>query len=286
MALDADQYRIIVESAPNLIWRSGRDALCNYFNATWLKFTGRTLEQEMGNGWAEGVHPDDFDGCLKTYLDAFERRDGFEMIYRLKRHDGEWRWIHDKGTPFYDADAVFAGFIGSCIDITEQIIGETWKSMAQKDGLTGIYNRRYFEQEAVRQLEGARLQNRPMTVIMFDIDKFKNYNDRYGHATGDKILAAFADVLKDSIRDTDLLSRYGGDEFVLLLPDTGCTGAELIVKRVVDKCRLTPVAVPEGSIVISFSYGIAALSDGDTYDALIDRADRAMYAEKKSKYAF
>jgi|GEM_PF-2701818 len=87
MNLDNDQYRIIVESSPNMIWRSGKDTLCNYFNTTWLNFTGRSLEQEMGVGWAEGVHPEDYETCLKIYLDAFAKEESFEMEYRLKRND-------------------------------------------------------------------------------------------------------------------------------------------------------------------------------------------------------
>jgi PAS domain S-box-containing protein len=111
------EYRLLVQHSPVMIWRSGLDAKCDYFNQTWLAFTGRTLEQEMGDGWAEGVHPDDFDRCVKHYLDHFHRRETFEMEYRLRRHDGEFRWIFDRGVPFTDDSGAFAGFIGSCVDV-------------------------------------------------------------------------------------------------------------------------------------------------------------------------
>jgi PAS domain S-box-containing protein len=114
-------FRIVADSAPVLIWMSGVDKLCNFFNKPWLEFTGRTMEQEMGNGWAEGVHPDDFQSCLKTYDEAFDARQPFVMQYRLRRHDGEYRWISDNGVPRYDAQKNFAGYIGSCVDITELI---------------------------------------------------------------------------------------------------------------------------------------------------------------------
>lgn len=113
------EYRLLVEYSPVLIWRAGVDAKCDYFNDTWLQFTGRRLEQEMGDGWTEGVHADDLDRCVKHYLDHFHRRAPFEMEYRLKRHDGVHRWILDRGVPFYDAGA-FAGFIGSCVDVDER----------------------------------------------------------------------------------------------------------------------------------------------------------------------
>jgi PAS domain S-box-containing protein len=86
-----------------LIWRANKEKLCDYFNERWLKFTGRTFDQEYGNGWAEGVHPEDLKRCIDIYVTNFDQRKIFEMKYRLKRHDGEYRWIFDRGVPFYDA---------------------------------------------------------------------------------------------------------------------------------------------------------------------------------------
>jgi len=116
----ATEYRLLVQHSPVMIWRSGLDANCDYFNETWLAFTGRTLEQEMGDGWAEGVHPDDLERCVADYLAHFRRREAFEMEYRLRRHDGAYRWIFDRGVPFTDDGGAFAGFIGSCIDVDER----------------------------------------------------------------------------------------------------------------------------------------------------------------------
>lgn len=119
-ALSSTEYRLLVEHSPVMIWRSGVDASCDYFNDTWLAFTGRTLEQEMGSGWAEGVHPEDLQRCVSHYLDHFHRRQPFEMEYRLRRHDGAYRWIFDRGVPFADDAGSFAGFIGSCVDVDER----------------------------------------------------------------------------------------------------------------------------------------------------------------------
>lgn len=119
-ALTATEYRLLIQHSPVMIWRSGLDANCDYFNETWLAFTGRTIEQEMGEGWAEGVHKDDLQRCVAHYLEHFRRREAFEMEYRLRRHDGEFRWIFDRGVPFLDDAGNFAGFIGSCVDVDER----------------------------------------------------------------------------------------------------------------------------------------------------------------------
>lgn len=113
------RFRIVADAAPVLIWLAGADKLCTWFNQVWLDFTGRSMEQEYGNGWADSVHPDDLERCLDIYVNYFDRREPFRMEYRLKRNDGEYRWIDDHGVPRFDADGTFAGYIGSCLDITD-----------------------------------------------------------------------------------------------------------------------------------------------------------------------
>ena len=121
--LTGAEYECLVEQAPILVWRAGLDRGCDYFNDRWLEFTGRTLAQEQGNGWAEGVHPEDFQRCLDIYVAHFDRHEIFEMEYRLRRADGAWRWLHDRGVPF-EVDGVFSGYIGSCIDVTARVEAE------------------------------------------------------------------------------------------------------------------------------------------------------------------
>jgi len=120
MGLTSTEYRLLVQHSPVMIWRAALDAKCDYFNETWLAFTGRPLEQELGDGWAEGVHTDDLDRCVSHYLDHFQRRQAFEMEYRLRRHDGVYRWIFDRGVPFTDDSGRFAGFVGSCVDVDDR----------------------------------------------------------------------------------------------------------------------------------------------------------------------
>jgi PAS domain S-box-containing protein len=113
-------FRTLANSGAALIWTSGLDKLCNYFNEPWLRFTGRSLQQEVGNGWTEGVHPEDFDRCVHTYVTAFDQRQPFSMDYRLRHADGTYRWIRDDGNPRYDSQGEFLGYIGYCVDITAQ----------------------------------------------------------------------------------------------------------------------------------------------------------------------
>jgi PAS domain S-box-containing protein len=101
-----------------MIWVSAVNKDCVWFNRPWLNFTGRTMLQELGAGWAEGVHPDDYERCLEIYVDHFDARKEFRMQYRLLCHDGVYRWIDDRGAPRYARDGTFLGYIGSCVDVT------------------------------------------------------------------------------------------------------------------------------------------------------------------------
>jgi PAS domain S-box-containing protein len=114
------RFRYLADNAPVLIWMSGLDKLCFHFNKTWLDFTGRTMEQELGNGWVEGVHPDDFQFCLDVYTTSFDMHQSFEMEYRLRRFDGEYHWMLDTGIPRFGADGEFLGYIGTCTDISDR----------------------------------------------------------------------------------------------------------------------------------------------------------------------
>jgi diguanylate cyclase (GGDEF)-like protein/PAS domain S-box-containing protein len=114
------RFRVLADNAPVLIWLAGLDKQCYHVNKVWLDFTGRTLAQEIGNGWAQSVHPDDFERFFATYVTAFDARFPFAMEYRLRRYDGEYRWILNNGVPRFAEDATFLGYIGSCIDISER----------------------------------------------------------------------------------------------------------------------------------------------------------------------
>jgi len=183
--LSGDQYRLLVEAAPTLVWRAGLDAKCDYFNVTWLAFTGRTLEQEADNGWVEGVHPDDVQHCLDIYLANFERRQAFEMEYRLRRHDGVYRWIFDRGVPF-SVDGVFAGFIGSCVDIHERREADqaktTFLSMLAHELRTPLQPLLVYSDELERLADAGQSASQSLVRRMKrQVSRLRALVDRAGH---------------------------------------------------------------------------------------------------------
>lgn len=117
-------FLLLADNAPVMMWRARPDKQCDWFNKPWLDFTGRAMDQEIGAGWADGVHPEDRDRCLATFHGAFDRREGFSMEYRLRRHDGAFRCVLDTGQPYYAPDGEFRGYFGSCIDIHDRRQGE------------------------------------------------------------------------------------------------------------------------------------------------------------------
>jgi PAS domain S-box-containing protein len=116
----ADQrFRELLDATPIMVWISGTDAVCTFFNRAWLEFRGRTLEEELGSGWTEGLHPDDRDLCLETYLKAFTARAPFRVQYRVQRAGGGYAWIENSGTPLIE-DTVFVGFMGTAMDVSDR----------------------------------------------------------------------------------------------------------------------------------------------------------------------
>jgi PAS domain S-box-containing protein len=113
------RFRELLDATPIMVWMSGTDAVCTFFNRAWLEFRGRTLEEELGSGWTEGLHPDDRDLCLETYLKAFTARAPFRVQYRVQRAGGAYAWIENSGTPLIE-DTVFVGFMGTAMDVSDR----------------------------------------------------------------------------------------------------------------------------------------------------------------------
>lgn len=140
-------FRLLADNAPVLIWRADRSMGCDWFNRPWLEFTGRRLDQELGFGWADGVHPDDRDRLLSSYRDAFMRARPLSITYRLRRADGQWRWLLDNGRPYEDEDNAFAGYLGSCTDVHDMVVANEALSRAANDHAEAVAQRDHLLHE-------------------------------------------------------------------------------------------------------------------------------------------
>ncbi|MBM3285417.1 MAG: diguanylate cyclase, partial [Candidatus Aminicenantes bacterium] len=274
-----DFYTTILEEFPTLIWRSGLDGQRDYFNKTWLGFTGRSLQQELGDKWMNGVHSEDVPDVLRIHQNSFRARKPFETEFRLRRYDGVYRWVIDSGRPFFDLEGKFAGFIGTCLDITEKkVIEEQLRDMSHRDGLTQLFNRSFFEEEMAR-IEKSR--DYPITILMVDVDELKKTNDTYGHAEGDKLLLRTAEILRITFRPDDIIARIGGDEFAVILPGMDATVARTTVSRL--KSRLEEHNQSYRDRPLRLSLGIATASKGTPMARVLREADERMYQDKIAK---
>jgi PAS domain S-box-containing protein len=196
------RFRLVADSAPVMIWMSGTDKLCTYFNKPWLDFTRRSIDRELGNGWAEGVHPEDLRSCMVTYTQSFDRREEFRMEYRLRRHDGEYRWVLDIGVPRSNADGSFAGYIGSCIDVTEQRLAEEQLHQAQAE--LAHVTRAVAMGEVVASI--AHEVNQPLTGVVTN-GNFALRELASGTTNLEKVREAIAEIVEDGMRASAIISR-------------------------------------------------------------------------------
>jgi PAS domain S-box-containing protein len=146
-----DRFRQLADATPLMIWMSGIDAMCTFFNRAWLEFRGRSLEAEIGNGWTEGLHPDDRDFCIEQYLKAFTARHPFRLQYRLQRADGNFCWVENTGLPRYEDGDRFSGFGGTAVDIN--------------DKKRGVYTP---DEESVRMVFALTERERQVLVLIAD----------------------------------------------------------------------------------------------------------------------
>ncbi len=199
------RFRLVADSAPVMIWMSGTDKLCTYFNKPWLYFTGRSIDRELGNGWAEGVDAEDLQKCLDTYIQSFDRREAFKMEYRLRRHDGEFRWVLDIGVPRFNPDGSFAGYIGSCIDVTEQRRAQEQLHQAQEDLA------RVTRMVSMGQLAAAIAHevNQPLTAIVIN-GQFCLRRLDGTTSNPDELRAAIRGIVNDGTRASAVISRIRG----------------------------------------------------------------------------
>ncbi|MBF0417291.1 MAG: PAS domain S-box protein [Magnetococcales bacterium] len=218
------RFRVVANSAPVLIWMAGLDMNCDWFNQRWLAFTGRTLEQETGDGWIANVHPDDRESCMSIYTAHFQRRESFSMIYRLRRHDGAWRWLMDNGAPRLDEQGNFAGFIGSCTDVTERLAIE--QALQEQEQALQRVKKRY-------QL---LFDNSPDAYLIMELDggiisDCNGAAERMLHGTCAQILGQRADQLSPSCQPDGQTSREAAARIIQECQECGHHRFEWVHQR-------------------------------------------------------
>jgi diguanylate cyclase (GGDEF)-like protein/PAS domain S-box-containing protein len=282
LAQSRDFYLTLFEGFPTLIWRAGPDGSHDYFNASWLDFTGRTLQQSIGDGWLNDVHPDDRERRRAAITGATRDRRPFTIEYRLLHRSGDYHWVLESGRPFDEVEGGFAGLIGSVQDISDRKRQEQQlEHLATHDELTNLPNRRIFEEALSRAVAHAR-RGHPSSLLFIDVDGFKDVNDSLGHAEGDKALVDIASRIDGVIRSEDLLSRVGGDEFAALLTDTILSDAKRVSERIRTALREARPGRPDESGGLTLSIGLVEVDGLAPADTVLSQADAAMYRAKES----
>jgi diguanylate cyclase (GGDEF)-like protein/PAS domain S-box-containing protein len=284
-----NRFRTLANNASVLVWMSEINAHRTYYNELWLDFTGRALEHELGEGWIENVHSDDADICFNTYMAAVEKHQVFDMEYRLRRHDGQYRWVIDHGVPRYDNSGAFLGYIGSAFDITERKENEEQiKQLAFYDPLTRLPNRRLLMDRLQQAMAESHRNGDHGAVLFFDLDNFKTLNDTLGHDKGDLLLQQVAQRLESCVREVDTVARLGGDEFVVMLKNLNkdesiaVSDTEIMVEKILVALN-KPYLLGTTEYRSTPSIGIALFAQNKvTIEELIKQADIAMYQAKKA----
>jgi PAS domain S-box-containing protein len=207
------RFRLMADSAPVLIWMAGKDKRCFWFNKGWLDFTGRSMEQEIGDGWVQVVHADDLQRCINCYVSHFDRREPFRMEYRIKRHDGEYRWIVDVGIPRFDDSHNFIGYIGSGLDITDHRLTEEALLRANAE-LT-----RFAEISAHHLMEPVRRFTIYTQSLRQRLTELQELHEDQEISISLDTLERDADHLRGLVRDIQLYLAAGEPHGILRLED-------------------------------------------------------------------
>ncbi|MDO7899338.1 sensor domain-containing diguanylate cyclase [Pseudomonas citrulli] len=312
--LDEGVLHTILELVSDGIWDWNANTGFVYRNPGWYTMLGyqpHSLNNTVLT-WENVIHPEDYPRVMALFDDYLEQRaTGYQAEYRCRMRDGGWLWIEDRGYIIArNPDGTVARMLGAHRSIDdkkrlfeqlerrnkslEAVIEERTRELsrvnqqlqvqldenrrlAETDALTGVANRYRLEQALPLACERAQRFREPLSLIAMDVDDFKEINDRYGHAFGDAALVQVVQSVRRSERDGDLLARWGGDEFILILPNTSLADARLVAETV---RRGLSDLLPVGDFQITMSFGVVQRRDDEQQAALLDRADQALYRAK------
>lgn len=293
------RFRLITNHTPALIWVSDAAGKRGFFNRAWTDFTGLAAEPTQAIAWQEFIHPDDLPGYLALLERLLANPQRAETEFRMRSAEGDYHWFLEKTLPRIDTGGVFLGMVAAATDISdikqaEMLLIQTNNELEQEvsrrtaqleqlmltDPLTGVGNRRYLMSRLEDEILRARRYMRPLSIMFFDIDYFKRINDTYGHAIGDMVLSCSAEALRSCLRECDQLGRYGGEEFVVLLPETSVEEAVGAAERM--RAAIAGMQLAQIPETLTVSAGLAEWIPGESGDSLLQRSDRAMYQAKNA----
>lgn len=285
-----------------------------YRNKAWYQMLGY-LPDSLDNTvltWESLIHPDDYERVMKRFDDCINKRTNvYSAEYRIKTQSGQYIWIRDTGMVVeWQANGRVARMIGAHTNINDKkmLIDQLAKQnlsleavvesrtkelirvnselerrireverLAETDSLTGVSNRYRLEKTLALEVERAQRFHQPLSVMAIDLDDFKDVNDTFGHASGDMVLIALANLIQSNVREIDLVSRWGGDEFMIVLPNTNLSAAKITAEKLLRLTRNIPL---DKNIQTSISIGLAELQPQESAMRLSIRADSALYKSK------
>lgn len=281
--LDFMKYKAAFYSTNAGILIVNKEGLIEEINPGFTRLTGYNEEDVLGKSpriLQSGVHPPEYYKDLWDTINAGKTWVG--RLYNIKK-DGSRYWERSSISPIISRDGEITHYMGIKEDITkEKEVEDNLKKQSMTDYLTGIYNRRTLMEKSTEEFIEARENDRKISVLMMDLDNFKTVNDTYGHSFGDEVLKRFAKVSIAAIRRSDVLGRYGGEEFMITLPGSSKDSAVMIAERIRESMGKQVFEFEDQEIFVTVSIGVATIGEDDTLTELIERADKALYDAKSS----
>ena len=284
------EWRQVVAALPQIVWITRPDGYHVYFNQQWMDFTGLTLAESLGDGWNPPFHADERPLARRLWAEATRSGNPYEIEYRLRRHDGVYRWMLGRALPLRTESGEIVKWFGTCTDIEELKVAmhdaaqlrEELERRATHDPLTGLANRDLLFERIEFMVHQRRRTG--IAVVFIDLDWFKAINDRLGHRSGDRLLVHVADRLRASVRQGDIAARIGGDEFVVVGEAADPEDAQRFGQRIVEAVR--GCVSLEGELVeVAASVGVSYVEAGEasSADLVLAQADARMYESKRRR---
>ncbi|MGN6388967.1 MAG: sensor domain-containing protein [Burkholderiaceae bacterium] len=284
LRLSEEQFRALVEHTAQAVWEADANGVIVADSPSWRAYTGQTVDEWLGYGWLDAIHPEDREYAERQWRDAVAARVYVDAEFRLQRARGGWHWTNVRAAPLFNPDGSLRKWVGMNIDISDRKAAEesTWRH-ANFDTLTGLPNRRLFRDRL--EIETARALRRSdrLALLFVDLDRFKQINDLLGHDAGDLLLAEAARRIRRCVRETDTVARLGGDEFTVILPAPDHHDLAEQASQKILEALARPFALQEEVVHVSGSIGIAVFpDDAPNAEELLRKADQAMYAAKQA----